>query len=68
MGLEELIKDLGTSPTLRTELIYFPERIAKSYGVSDVELAAIQSGDMSALKLSPEDEDNLRRRLNHYGI
>ncbi len=68
MALNDLLAALDNDPQLRAQLMYFPERLAERYGLNDLEAAAIKSGDISALGLSAEDADRIRRKLNYHGI
>jgi len=68
MPLNDLINDLERDPELRSVLMYFPERAADRYGLSDAEVAALKSGDLAALALSDAERERLRRRLSYHGI
>jgi hypothetical protein len=68
MPLSDLIDDLDSDPQLRAVLMYFPERAAERYGLKDSELAAIKTGDLSALPLGGVERERLRRKLSYHGI
>lgn len=57
-GVMAIVERALVDPSFRGQLIYFPERVAREYGLDEAEARAISTADLSGLDL---DEQSLAK-------